>query len=242
MHNSFEEYLFDLRQTDMDSDVVAFFDLDRTLISGYSITVIMIELIRSGQMTVRDFITNAVGFLGYGLGTRDYNELLEIILLRMRGRKDIELMDIGRRAFHRKLEGMIYEQARILVDSHRSLGHKLVMLTSATRYQALPIAEALSIPDIKCTELEIQNGVLTGKYLPCFGVGKLDAASMYLEQYDERRVRGPLLEKTYFYTDSEDDLDLLECCEHPVATNPKASLAAKARKRGWPHIEFERIP
>ena len=242
MHNGFEKYLFDLQETDIDSEVVAFFDLDRTLISGYSITVLMMELIRSGQMTFREFVTYSLGFLEYGLGRRDYNELLELVSLRMRGREDIELMEIGRRAFDRKLEGMIYQQARILVEAHRLLGHRLVMLTSATKYQAFPIADALSIPDVECTQLDTENGILTGKYLPCFGKGKLEAAWKYLEEHNGNQVRGRLLGKAYFYTDSEDDLALLELCGYPVAINPKPSLATEARKRGWPQIEFERIP
>ncbi len=105
-------------------------------------------------------------------------------------------------------------------------------MTSATRFQAAPIAAGLRVDDLCCTELEIVEGRITGKALPCFGVGKLSAAEHLAHQ------RQTDLSRAYFYSDSSDDLPLLEAVGRPVVVNPKLPMARLARSRGWPCLIF----
>src|SRR4029450_10565618 len=120
--------------------------------------------------------------------------------------------------------------ARALVRAHQRKGHTLAIVSSATRYQAEPLARDLGIPHVLCTRLEVENGRFTGKLVKptCYGKGKLTAGRGVAAGH------GIDLGQRYFYTDSEEDLPLLEGVGRPRPTNPNSRLAAIASRRGWP--------
>ena len=233
----FQQYLDELRGGADEPGMMAFFDLDRTLIAGYSVKALAFEQIRSREMSLRHFVTHASRFLEYGLGRAGYHDLLHATVQQLVGRTERELVDLGQRAYRRKLQGQIYREARALVGAHQQRGHRVVMVTSATRYQAQPIATDLGITDLCCTELEIRDGRVTGDFDPCFGSSKVAAA---MECAGEHTVAEPAgLMNAYFYTDSSDDLPLLEAVTRPVTANAKPALAQVAADRGWPQLEFQ---
>src|SRR5207244_2888032 len=125
-------------------------------------------------------------------------------------------------------------ESRALVQAHRRRGHTLAVVSSATRYQIEPIARELGIPNVLCTRLEVQNGRLTGRHLwpTVYGGGKAMAAR------ELARAQGIDLAQSYFYTDSHEDLPLLEIVGRPRPTNPNRRLAAVAAVRGWPARRF----
>jgi putative phosphoserine phosphatase/1-acylglycerol-3-phosphate O-acyltransferase len=236
----FEQYLQDLRGAAREPAVVAFFDLDRTLIAGYSVAALAFEQIRSREMSLRHFVTHAGRFLEYGLGRAGYHDLLAATVRQLVGRTESELVDLGQRAYRRKLQGLIYQEARALLRAHDSLGHQVVMVTSATRFQAEPIAADLGIANLCCTELEIRDGRVTGECAPCFGDSKVAAAVNFATQHGgPTSVGSQDLLNAYFYTDSSDDLPLLEAVTRPVTVNAKQALVQVADRRGWPQLEFQ---
>jgi putative phosphoserine phosphatase/1-acylglycerol-3-phosphate O-acyltransferase len=212
---------------------VAYFDLDHTLIAGYSVTALAWERMRSGSFSVRRMLSSAGALLGYGLGRADYHHLLTTTVQDLAGESEQLLAELGERAFQQRLQGWIYPQARTLIEAHRREGHHIVIVTSATRFQAAPIARELNVDALCCTELEAIDGRVTGKALPCFGVGKLSAAERLAHQ------RHTDLDRAYFYSDSSDDLPLLEAVGHPAVVNPKAPMARLARSRGWPCLVLD---
>ncbi|MCB1685390.1 MAG: HAD family hydrolase, partial [Pseudomonadales bacterium] len=216
---------------DPTAPVVAYFDLDRTLISGYSITALALEKMWSGLSPRRMLIHIGI-FLEYGLGRSDYHGLLQATVGALAGRPEREMIDLGARAFERRLSGLIYDEARQLIAAHQSRQHEVVIITSATRYQAAPVAEALGVEQLLCTELEIDAGVITGNVTPCYGDEKLSAAVRFGQQ------QGAGLESAFFYSDSEEDLPLLDAVGRPVAVNAKPSLSRIATERGWPQLVF----
>ena len=228
----FDHYVRSLDQAPVDEGVVAFFDLDRTLISGYSITALALESVFSGGLSPRGFLTHARIFLGYGIGRSNYHDLLESTAQELAGLPEEEMIKLGQRAFKRRLQASIYDEARCLVAAHRSKGHRVVMVTSATRYQAQPIALELGIPHMCCTELEIEDGRITGNAYPCYGEGKKQAATRFAasRQHD--------LDNAYFYTDSQEDLPLLEAVGCPVVANAKPAFSKVASSRGWTQLSF----
>jgi putative phosphoserine phosphatase / 1-acylglycerol-3-phosphate O-acyltransferase len=232
VRTDFRQYLHGLAHH-QDRDSVAFFDLDRTLIAGYSVAALVWERMRSGSVPLRRLLSSASVFLGYGLGRADYHELLSTTVRDLGGESEQLLAELGERAFRTRVESWIYPQARELIDAHRRAGHHLVIVTSATRYQAAPIARSLGIERLCCTELEVVSGRITGKAQPCFGSGKLAAAEHLAHQ------RGADMAQAYFYSDSSDDLPLLEAVGRPVVVNPKAAMARLARARGWPCLVFD---
>ncbi len=100
----------------------------------------------------------------------------------------------------------------------------------ATRRRPLP--EGSGSRRLCCTELEVCDGHITGNALPCFGLGKLSAAEHLAHQ------RETDLARAYFYSDSSDDLPLLEAVGRPVVVNPRLAMARLARSRGWPCLIF----
>ena len=142
--------------------------------------------------------------------------------------------ELGERVFERQLAREIYPEARRLVEAHRRMGHSLVIVSTATRYQIEPLARELEIPHVLCTKLEVRDGVFTGRVVrpTCHGEGKAVAAREYATR------SGVELDRSYFYTDSDEDLPLLEIVGHPRPTNPNRRMAAVAADRGWPVKHF----
>ncbi|MFU8813916.1 MAG: HAD family hydrolase [Pseudomonadales bacterium] len=231
VHADFRHYLAGLRRRG-DDEAIAFFDLDRTLISGYSVTALLWERMRGGSLPWRRMLSSAGRIIGYGIGRMSYHDLLDAALLDLVGESEQKLTAQAERAFRVRVSGWIYAEARTLVDAHRHQGHHVVIVTSATRYQAAPIAAALGVDGLCCTELEVLQGLITGKALPCFGVGKLTAAQRVAS---ERSID---LSRTYFYSDSSEDLPLLEAVGRPVVVNARLAMARLARSRGWPCLVF----
>ena len=234
----FNAYLADLMagQGAAGSPVVAYFDLDRTLIDGYSITSLALEKMWSGSLSPKRIIRHAGIFLHWGLGWSDYHQLLESTVGALQGYSEAEMIELGELAFEKRIRPIVYEEGRQLIEAHKRLGHEPVLITSATRYQALPIARDLGIEQLYCTELEIEQGVITGAASPCYGPGKKKAAELHTG------FREADLQDAYFYSDSCEDLPLLEEVGRPVAVNAKPSLTRLANERGWPQLAFETLP
>jgi putative phosphoserine phosphatase/1-acylglycerol-3-phosphate O-acyltransferase len=230
---NFAAYLAELAVSPADTETVAFFDLDRTLISGYSVTAFALERLRSRSLSMRRMLSQAGSFVGYGLGRSDVHELLLTTVRDLAGVSEREMTELGERAFRRRVQGWIYREARTLIEMHRRKRHPIVMVTSATRFQAVPIARDLGVDQIFCTELEIRDGRITGEATPCFGAGKRIAAERFVGDC------GGDMTQAFFYSDSSDDLPLLEAVGRPVAANAKAALARLAADRGWPSLVFD---
>jgi putative phosphoserine phosphatase/1-acylglycerol-3-phosphate O-acyltransferase len=231
----FNQYLADLGALGRGGKVVAYFDLDRTLIGGYSITSLALEKMWSGSLSPRRIIAHAGIFLHWGLGRSDYHQLLEATVQELVGMSEAEFKELGEQAFERRIKPIIYLEGRQLIDAHKALGHEVVIVTSASRYQVEPIARDLGVTQFYCTELEIERGLITGNVTPCYGVGKKKAADVHTG------FSGAALEDAYFYTDSSEDLPLLEEVGRPVVVNAKASLAKIALERNWPQLAFETL-
>jgi HAD superfamily hydrolase (TIGR01490 family) len=131
----------------------------------------------------------------------------------------------------------IRPQATALVQRHRAQGDRLLIVTATNEFVTAPIAQAFGIDTLIAVQLERdQNGELTGRIVgtPSFGRGKVDRLQQWLVQ------QGLTWEgiRSTFYSDSINDLPLLEKVNHPVATNPDARLRAVAQQRGWPILEL----
>jgi putative phosphoserine phosphatase / 1-acylglycerol-3-phosphate O-acyltransferase len=234
----FERYLDSIEQLPAGGAAVAFFDLDRTLIAGYSILPIAWETIRHsagrGELAktakvLRDVLRHKVDDSG-----SNYHRLVRRVTQALSGVSESTLEEIGERAYRNSLAKSLYSEAIALVETHRAAGHKLVIVSAASRYQIEPIARVLGIDDICCTRLEVEQGKFTGQVIAplCYGEGKLLAARRMARRY---RIK---LEKCWFYSDSSADLPLLRKVGHPVAVNASDKLGTHARANGWPQLAF----
>ena len=232
MKQAFSDYLAELASAPQGPDIAACFDLDRTLISDYSVKAFFLEGVRSRALSIRGLAAQFVALWRYRFGRLDYHSAMSAMLKDLANLPEAELMALGERAFKRRVAAMIYTEARTLVAEHRRLGHRLVLVTSATRAQAAPVAASLSIVDLRCTEMQVRDGLLTGEFTPCHGEAKRRIVLDWLAE------QGIDPSRTHFYSDGDEDLPLLEAVGEPVAVNAKPDLAAVAAERNWPELEF----
>ncbi|MFZ2487960.1 MAG: HAD family phosphatase [Anaerolineae bacterium] len=214
----------------------AFFDMDKTLLSDSSVVLMARYMRKRGELTLRDVLEAIKKFLSYKLGKLDMMETMRHYVAQMAGHLEADRIEHSRQWFSEQLIDYVTEEGQRLVNEHRSLGHRVALITASPSYTADRLAEHLGIPaeDVMATRLEVQHGRFTGRVVEpmVFGQGKLDAARGYADRY------GIDLTQSYFYTDSIDDLPLLEKVGHPVAVNPDRALRKLAERSGWPIVQF----
>lgn len=142
----------------------AFFDLDGTIIHGFSAQVMTEDRLRPGDVNITELLTLVRWGINAGLGRAGFTQLLETTVQALKGKSHDELVEMGERMFLTKIADRIYPEMRDLVAAHRQRGHTVVLISSATTYQTYPIAEHLGIDHVECNELEVgPDGRLTGK-------------------------------------------------------------------------------
>lgn len=214
--------------------IAAFFDVDRTLIAGFSALQFFRDGLGNGLVSPADFAAALGTAVRFQLGQVGFSGFVTGTAGMLRGRAEAAFEEIGERIFRERLATEIYPESRALVQAHRRKGHTLALVSAATRYQIDPLARELEIPHVLCTQLEVQDSHFTGEVLrpTCYGQGKAQAARTLA-----RKLRLSL-PKSYFYTDSDEDLPLLDLVGRPRPTNPNRRLTEIATSRGWPLRRF----
>jgi len=124
--------------------------------------------------------------------------------------------------------------ADLLLEKHRAQGDTLLIITATNRFITGPIAAALGVDNLLASEPEVIDGQYTGRVsgTPCFQEGKVTRLKEWLAVHQQN------LAGSWFYSDSHNDLPLLEMVAHPVAVDPDETLADHATARGWPMISL----
>jgi putative phosphoserine phosphatase/1-acylglycerol-3-phosphate O-acyltransferase len=215
-------------------EIGAFFDFDGTVIAGYSVMAFIKEQIRRGHLSPRELAELLSAMASFGLGNLGFSALMLAASQFLRGIREDSYANFGEELFESHIARLIYPESRALVQAHLKKGHTVAIITSATPYQVRPSARELGIENVLCTELEVEDGVFTGAVVqpPCFGPGKVSAAESLAEQC------GADLDKSFFYSDSYDDIELLERVGNPRPLNPSSKLLAVSERRGWPVRRF----
>jgi putative phosphoserine phosphatase/1-acylglycerol-3-phosphate O-acyltransferase len=214
--------------------VGAFFDFDGTLIAGFSATVFLKEQLRRGDISPYQFVGLVSALTQFSLGTMGFSGLMTSAAQFMRGVREADYIEFGQELYEQQIARKVYPESRAMVQAHMERGHTVAVISSATPYQVEPMARDLGIEHIICSRYEVENGEFTGgiERPLCFGEGKVLAAENLSSEY------GIDLEQSYFYSDSDDDLELLQRVGHPRPLNPNNSLAAIAEEQGWPVRRF----
>ena len=211
---------------------LALFDLDDTLLAGDSDYVWGQFLVERGVLDRTTYETRNREFYDrYRAGTLDLAEFLDFQLkpLSLFSR---EQLDAWHGEFMReKILPMIRPGARELLESHRDSVRAIITATNA--FVTGPIAAFLGVPDLIATDLETAEGRFTGhaRGTPCFREGKVTKLEEWLASRGERFED---FSKTWFYSDSANDIPLLSKVTHPVAVHPDDRLRAHATAAGWP--------
>lgn len=216
------------------SHVGALFDLDKTLLRGFSGNTFYQRRLQTGDLSVRELLSNALAYANYARGNGGFPEMIAKTSAALKGIPEARFIDIGEDAFRKHLVGELYPEARALVRAHQDKGHTVAIVSSALPYQIDPIARYLEIDEVRCTRLEVEDGVFTGNAIEpvCWGEGKAIAGRELAREF------GLDLDQTFFYSDSHEDLPLLELVGKPRPLNADEKLAAIARNRNWPMQTF----
>ena len=214
--------------------VGAFFDLDGTLIAGYSANVLTKDRMRRRELSAMELLRTISVLIGSGINETSFAELLEIGADGWRGRSHEELDEMGQRLFDTDIHGLIYPEMREIVRAHQRRGHTVVLSSSASSYQVEPVARDLGIDHVLCNRFILEDGVLTGEVVRpvVFGAGKADAVQLFADHHHID------LDHSYFYADGSEDTPLMHLVGNPRPTNPGRGMAKAAEAEGWPVLRF----
>lgn len=217
---------------------LALFDLDNTLLTGDSDYEWGQYLIDRGVLDRDEYeAQNNVFFAQYKAGTLDIHEYLRFALGALARHTPDELEAWRAEFMDERIRPMIGAPARELVRGHLDAGDLCAVVTATNSFVTAPIAREFGVPNLIATEPERQGRSFTGRAFgtPCFREGKIVRVRDWLDG-----LGTPLASfaSSTFYSDSLNDLPLLNLVRSPVAVDPDESLAAEARRRGWPVISL----
>lgn len=214
---------------------LAIFDLDNTLLGGDSDYLWGRFLIEQGIVDgVWYERENRRYYDEYQAGTLDIFKFLAFALAPLAAHEMPVLLSWREQFVREKIMPIILPAARELIHKHRELGHTLMIITATNLFVTEPIAAELRVDHLLATTPEQAHGRYTGRVAgcPCFREGKVQNLNEWLSK------QGMNLASSWFYSDSHNDLPLLEMVTHPFAVDPDQTLADHAAARQWPIISL----
>ncbi|MBT3045334.1 MAG: HAD family hydrolase [gamma proteobacterium symbiont of Ctena orbiculata] len=214
---------------------LAIFDLDNTLLAGDSDYLWGEFLVEKGIVDGEDYRReNRRFYEDYKAGRLDIFAFQRFSLKPLRDNSMRHLLDWRNEFLDSKITPIISPQSRQLVEKHRSAGDTLLIITATNAFVTGPIAERFGIDHLIATEPERLDGHYTGEVAgePSFREGKVNRLRGWLQE-QQQDLRG-----SWFYSDSHNDLPLLELVDHPVAVDPDETLSKIASTRDWPILRL----
>lgn len=224
----------EVNQSPEGPQIGAFFDFDGTIIYGYSATTYLREQVLRGDVKPRHLVELVATMTNFGLGNMAFSAMMSATSKYLKGVEEKDYIEFGEELYFRHIAKQIYPESRALIEAHLKKGHTVALISAATPYQVAAAAKDLGIPHVMCTHLQTRDGRFTGEVVKptCFGMGKVAAAQGLIEQH------GIETKQSFFYSDSDDDIQLLEYVGKPRPLNPNSRLRTIARGRGWPVQDF----
>ena len=212
------------------------YDLDNTLLAGDSEHAWCEFLVDTGVLDGEDVRAENERLYGeYEAGTLDIHESLKFQVEPLVRHPPDDLCRWRKEFMSSRIEPMITDAAVDLVEEHRDAGGDLAIVTASNSFVSEPIADRFGISSLLSVELEHHEHRYTGRVLgtPTFREGKVKRLVEWT------RKTGRNLAGSHFYTDSHNDLPLLELVDNPVAVNPDPILSAHAEAREWPVLRLD---
>jgi HAD superfamily hydrolase (TIGR01490 family) len=214
---------------------LALFDLDNTLLAGDSEHAWGEFLVEIGAVDEETFrAENDRLYEEYLAGTLDIYESIRFQLGPLMEHPPDTLRRWQEEFMRSRIEPMITPAAVALVEKHRAAGDDLAIITASNSFVTRPIADCFGVRELLAVELERAYGRYTGRVLgtPTFQEGKV------LRLQEWIKTKGLGLGGSHFYSDSHNDLPLLELVDHPVTVDPDPLLRAHAEAMGWPILSL----
>ncbi len=214
---------------------LAIFDLDNTLLAGDSDYLWGMFLCANGIVDQDIYEReNKRFYQEYREGILDIFEFLRFSLKPLRDNDPQQLEQLRERFLNEQIEPILLPAAIELIDRHRNDGDTLMIITATNSFVTAPIAQRLGIEQLIATDPEIVDGRYTGAVAgePSYREGKVNRLNRWLDEH------GLDLAGSSFYSDSHNDIPLLERVDNPIAVDPDEELAAYAASRNWPVISL----
>ena len=214
---------------------LSIFDLDNTLLDGDSDYLWGQFLVERGIVDGATYEARNQEFYDqYKAGTLDIFEFLEFSLQPLRENPTEKLFAWREDFLREKIRPIILAKGRALIRHHRDQGNTLMIITATNSFVTAPIAAELGIEHLLATDPEFVSGRYTGRVsgIPCFREGKVQRLENWMQQHQQD------LSNSWFYSDSHNDLPLLQRVTHPVATDPDNTLREHSLSHGWQIISL----
>jgi len=214
---------------------LAIFDLDNTLLNGDSDYLWGRWLVEQGIVDGPTYDReNDRFYREYEAGELDIQEFLAFSLAPLANNKMTDLHNWREAFLEKMIDPIILAPGRELIAKHKEAGDTLMIITATNAFVTAPIAERLGIPHLLASDPEMENGRYTGRVagIPCFQHGKVERLEQWLNDNNAN------LDGSYFYSDSRNDIPLLEKVDYPHAVDPDEALKNHAQQQGWPVISL----
>jgi HAD superfamily hydrolase (TIGR01490 family) len=218
---------------------LAIFDLDNTLLDGDSDYNWGLYLVKKGYLDEGEYKEqNQKFFEEYQVGKLDIFAFAEFQFRFLKNNTRKFLNDVRSDYINEIIKPMILKKAVDLVNQHKEAGDRLLIITATNSFITKPIGELFGIDELIGTDPEENEGEFTGKVkgTPSFKEGKVTRLFDWL---DEKNLKLADFEKTFFYSDSHNDLALLEVVTNPVVVNGDKILLEKAQEKNWPTLNLK---
>jgi len=218
---------------------LAIFDLDNTLLDGDSDYNWGLYLVKKGYLDEGEYKEqNQKFFEEYQAGKLDIFAFAEFQFRFLKNNSRKFLNEVRSDYIDEIIKPMILKKAVDLVNQHKEAGDSLLIITATNSFITKPIGELFGIDELIGTDPEEHLGEFTGKVkgTPSFKEGKVTRLFDWL---DEKNLKLADFEKTFFYSDSHNDLALLEVVTNPVVVNGDKILLEKAQEKNWPKLNLK---
>jgi HAD superfamily hydrolase (TIGR01490 family) len=212
-------------------EVGAFFDLDGTLVAGFTATAHAGDRIRRRQAGIGEVLGVAEAMMRYRFGRMEFERLVVRGGGYLRGESLADLEGIGERLFVDRIAARVFPAMRAIVQAHQARGHTVALCSSALTIHAQPVARFLGVTHVLCNRFTLDDrGRLTGDIVRpiIWGPSKAAAVQRFCSDCSVA------LRDSYFYADGDEDAALMALVGQPRPVNPRPRLAAVSAERGWP--------
>ena len=208
---------------------IAFFDVDGTLINKNSGKNLVRTGYKKGVISTGKFIHALYLSLLFRFHLREPGMIIEAMAAWLEGLSEDTVSELFAEVFLTSLAPAIRPEIFTEIRYHKERKGRVVILSSAVQFVCNPLAKHLAMDDVICSELEVRDGVFTGRFTGdlCYGGEKVNRLKAYCEEMNFS------LDNAYFYTDSYSDFEALDSVGYPVCVNPDKKLAKVAGVKNW---------
>lgn len=214
---------------------LAIFDLDETLIDGDCASLWAREMAKIGWVDGESFLRKDTELMAeYAVGTLAMEDYMTFSLAPLVGRTADEVEHVVEPFVEDMIEPLIYSDAMRCIADHRRAGDRILVISASAEFLVNAVAARLGIKDVLAIQLDEQHGFYSGQ--TCGVLSYREGKVARLHEWAE--AEGESLEGAHFYSDSINDLPLLEQVTHPHVVNPDPLLRAHAEAQGWPRLTW----